>query len=207
VEQVERFEHNGRMVTIYREEDTEFADPRDYDNLGIMFAEGHRHYLLGDRGQLHVEEYATVQRLWAECLQRGLTVAVFHRALRVLLGTTAILPLWLYDHSGLSMQTSPYAMDAAQWDSGIVGWIFDTKKTRELTGVNPEDVEQALLHEVEAYNAYLQGEVYGWRVTEEQTCDFGYIHSKVVDDCWGYLIVSEKDMEYLRDEAKAACDV
>ena len=36
-----------------------------------------------------------------------------------------ILPLYLYDHSGISMKTTPFS---CQWDSGQVGWIYVEKK-------------------------------------------------------------------------------
>ena len=47
-----------------------------------------------------------------------------------------ILPLYLYDHSGITISTRPFS---CPWDSGQVGWIYASKDTfREMTG-NSED--------------------------------------------------------------------
>ena len=41
-----------------------------------------------------------------------------------------MLPLYLYDHSGLAMSTESFSGRAphAEWDSGQVGWIYVSKK-------------------------------------------------------------------------------
>lgn len=46
-------------------------------------------------------------------------------------GSVAILPLFLYDHSGISMSTGSFLGRAphARWDSGQVGFIYMDKKT------------------------------------------------------------------------------
>lgn len=46
-------------------------------------------------------------------------------------GDVAILPLFLYDHSGLAMSTGSFVGRAhhAEWDSGQVGYIYMTKDT------------------------------------------------------------------------------
>jgi hypothetical protein len=66
-----------------------------------------------------------------------------------------ILPLFLFDHSGLSMSTS---RPACPWDSGQVGYIW----------ARLEDATAATLQaEVEVYSLYLQGDVYRYLVLDE----------------------------------------
>lgn len=205
MEPVESFDYKHHRVDIYQDIDSAAGNPREWDNLGIMFAEGNRRYELGDKAHatskyyIGASDYALAKEAFETCLERhgwdG--IPVWERWLRMCLGTTVVLPLWLYDHSGLAMSTSDFPMDSAHWDSGIVGFIFDTKKTRELLGVAPEQVAEQLVSEVAQYDAYLQGSVYGYTVTHIPT-------GIEVDSCWGYLVVDEKDMECLREDAKAA---
>jgi hypothetical protein len=92
-----------------------------------------------------------------------------------------ILPLYLYDHSGLSMSTGAFS---CPWDSGQVGWIYCTKKTviEEYGNWTAESVAKAtkrLEQEVETYSEYLGGEVYGYQVIDSD--------GEVIDSCWGYF--------------------
>lgn len=98
-----------------------------------------------------------------------------------------ILPLYLYDHSGLSMSTGSFIGRAhhAEWDSGQVGWIYAAKDTilAEYGGeaLSPDLIEkaEALLNgEVSYYDAFLRGEAYGFQL---------YEHGEEVDSCWGFI--------------------
>jgi len=73
-----------------------------------------------------------------------------------------ILPLYLYDHSGITMNTTGFS---CPWDSGQVGWIYATKKDVKkwygLKRINKpyiDKVREILLGEVKAYDRYLTGE-------------------------------------------------
>ena len=96
-----------------------------------------------------------------------------------------ILPLNLYDHSGLHMSVSSFVGRAqhAEWDSGQVGWTFVDADDirREYGNCSAESMEKAkslLLSEVEAYNYYLSGQCYGFRL---------YENGEEKDSCWGFL--------------------
>jgi len=82
-------------------------------------------------------------------------------------GATVILPIYLYDHSGLSMSAGTFGENPGypyndQWDAGMVGVIFDTPEQIELTGIDPdpENIEKALRAEIEEYDDYLRGNVF-----------------------------------------------
>lgn len=78
-----------------------------------------------------------------------------------------ILPLYLYDHSGITMSTGPFS---CPWDSGQVGWIyFDKAKLAEEKWTEEQAVKY-LEGEVETYDAYLTGNVYGY-VIERRPVD------------------------------------
>jgi len=84
--------------------------------------------------------------------------------------TYVSLPLYLYDHSGLSMSTSSFS---CPWDSGQVGFIYAKKDDDE------ELLRMLLVNEVEVYDQYLQGEVYGFVLLNED--------GEEEDACWGFF--------------------
>lgn len=205
MEPYETFEHCGLTVELHYDDSGVSFSPRDADNVGIMFCQ-HRNYILGD-AMYKDEEYELAEAAWAACRDRGYGLPVFERWLRVCLGASVVLPLYLYEHSGITMRTGSFRdIDPGGWDSGMVGVIFDTAKTRELTGAPLESIERQLESEVKYYAAYLEGSVYGYVVKRKQTCDLGHVHEEELDSCWGFLVAEEADMEYLRSEAKAAAE-
>lgn len=91
-----------------------------------------------------------------------------------------LIPLYLYDHSGITMSTSPFS---CPWDSGQVGWIYCTPEmlrmefgsTAKASVANARDMMEA---EVRTYDCYLRGECYGYQL---------YLSGEEVDSCWGFL--------------------
>lgn len=191
-------------------------NPREDDHLGTMVC-WHRRLRLGDKmpkespseyfsgicgADLHPEhEWKTdeEEKLGKCCL---------------------ILPLYLYDHSGITMNTTGFS---CPWDSGQVGYIYvtfeDTRKeygvkrvtdkVRDQTGkmVRAIDMARRLLEaEVRVYDYYLKGEVYCYVVEDE--------NGDTLDGCGGYLggrtypndSQEEKDCsswDYMLEEARS----
>lgn len=122
-----------------------------------------------------------------------------------------ILNLYLYDHSGITMRTSRFS---DPWDSGQVGVIFLTHETvrkewRESSGelTDEQVVEKALAcleAEVETYDQYLTGDIYGFVVVDSE--------GETLDSCWGFygMKVAEEDAkstaEYYVDQARKERD-
>lgn len=209
----ETFEHAGCRVEIVQDEDP--TSPRDACNVGVMLASLHRRYTLGDAEFVSTTpeyEHAAYALNWFCERRRG---SLFARWARCFYGATVVLPLYLLDHSGLAMRTGPFREDPGSWDSGIVGFTFDTPRTRKETGVELADIEQALTEEVACYDAYLQGQVVGFVVTAlmdgacgHADCDEHQGWEEVEDgSCWGFLISEhERDLGYVREEARAAAE-
>lgn len=91
-----------------------------------------------------------------------------------------ILPLYLYDHSGITMSTSSFS---CPWDSGQVGWIYATAEMigKEYGKADKQARDKALTvleGEVQCYDQYLTGECYGYEC---------YENGAHVDSCWGFL--------------------
>ncbi len=114
-----------------------------------------------------------------------------------------ILPLNLYDHSGLSMSTMSFHGRAphAEWDSGQVGWIHVTKAKAQAEFGDEVKAAEALESEVATYDSYLRGECYGFEL---------YKGAKETDSCWGFIgdpASFKADVEgYLPDKCKGIMD-
>ena len=110
------------------------------------------------------------------------------------------LPLYLYDHSGITMNTTGFH---CPWDSGQVGFIYVSReKVREeygwkrITKAREQQILGYLKAEVETYDQYLRGDVYGFIVEERPTAVFDAEGKPVEVDgdelweethsCWGF---------------------
>ena len=107
---------------------------------------------------------------------------------------TIALPLYLYDHSGITMNTTGFH---CPWDSGQVGWIIvKREKVREefskkrISKKLLDKVIEILRSEVGIYDSYIRGNVFGYEIVEENGEDS-------VDSCWGYF-----SYEHLLEDAK-----
>lgn len=91
-----------------------------------------------------------------------------------------ISPLYLYDHSGITISMGAFS---CPWDSGQVGWITLRKETAlaewpQLEWANVDDWARHIMKdEVEEYDQYLTGDVWG-AVVEDENGD-------ELDACWG----------------------
>jgi hypothetical protein len=166
------------------EQELDLFDPRDNTNLGVMVC-SHKRYNLGDHRDPLVQRQ---EPKLLEAYEEGGPKAVADYAKRIL-GAYVVLPLYLIDHSGLSMRAGRdfSDVDPGNWDSGLVGFIFDTPKGRDETGVEGADVEQALRAEVTEYDRWLQGDVWCYVIERLVTCSHGDTHAEIVDACGGYI--------------------
>lgn len=94
-----------------------------------------------------------------------------------------ILPLYLYDHSGITISCSNAYPYNDRWDAGQVGWIYASHKEieEEYGKVNEETLKKAedvLVSETNIYDCYLRGECYGYIIEKD---------GEEADSCWGYL--------------------
>jgi hypothetical protein len=155
IKPIEVIERNGKRAEIFYDEFPE--DPRDmFDNFGTMVCQ-HMHYNLGDHKiKLDLHNFESCDEI-EECLKSEYNAEI-------------ILPLYLYDHSGITISTSPFQ---CSWDSGQVGFIFVDHETcvKEFgEDYSREKIIDILKCEVEEYDAYLRGEMYGYRILEKARC-------------------------------------
>lgn len=169
----ETIEYRGRKIEIWNDEDP--MNPRtEWDNLGTMVC-FHNGYDLGDEN--HGYDHNDYES-WEE----------LYNAIDKQEDALIILPLHLYDHSGIAMKVGSWVGKAhhAEWDSGQVGFIFISKeKVREeysakrISSKLANRIATYLEGEVETYTQYLEGSVYGY-TTGDDSCGgyYGYDHEK-----------------------------
>lgn len=93
------------------------------------------------------------------------------------------LPLYLYDHGGLSISTTPFS---CRWDSGKVGYIYVSKETvrkeysvKVVSKKTREKVLEVLEAEIKEYDTYLTEGYYSFSIEDENEDE--------VDGCSGFL--------------------
>lgn len=159
-------------ITVKVMHDDNAESPRTWDNLGVM-ACWHRRYNLGD-----VQPKESPEEWLKANAPKG----------------SIVLPLYLYDHSGITMSTGPFG---CPWDSGRVGYIVATPDAirkafmvKRITKAIRERAEACLKGEVKVYDDFLTGNVWGYVI--EKTHDCGECGSTVhesehEDSCWGFF--------------------
>lgn len=156
---LEEIEYRNHIIHIHP--DTDVMNPREYsEGFGTMVC-WHRNYQLGDvQPKEDPNEY--IARLPKDVI---------------------ILPLYLYDHSGITMNTTGFS---CPWDSGQVGWIYvEREKVRKEYGikrVSKKAYKKAIdlmRAEVKEYDEYLRGDAVGYVVYDN--------NENHIDSCWGYL--------------------
>ena len=123
-----------------------------------------------------------------ETAGRAVQERVDEEAGRIVEANYVVLPLYLYDHSGITMSTGRFS---CMWDSGQVGIIVCDKDTieKEFAGCT-DKAEHALVSEVELYDDYLTGNVWGFIAEEREVEDGADLDDDEdwieTDSCWGF---------------------
>jgi len=186
MQEAEKFKHNGFTVTIYF--DPQPMDPRECDNLSTL-ACWHRRASLGDE-QI---EGMNAKELIKHVRDKGDKIL-------------ALVPLYLYQHSGMTMNTTGFS---SGWDSGQVGWGYVTRASAEQMGCvgtykdretgetktyDKAFFEDAIRQEVKVYDDFITGQCFGYEVTDED--------GDHIDSCWGFV----GDLDYVRKEARESAE-
>lgn len=168
---IETYEVEGLTVKIFQDDDP--TNPRkDCDQAGTMVC-WHSRYTLGDTHDFRDPD--AFMEWWKENGKGGV-----------------LLPLFLYDHSGISMSTGRAYPFNCPWDSGQVGYIYVTRETiiKEWGKNGKAKAEKSLQGEVKEYDQYLTGDVYGYVVETP--------NGEHLDSCWGFY-----GLDYIKEEAES----
>lgn len=201
-------ENDRAVLKIVYDENA--LNPReDYEHLGTMIC-FHPRYTLGDH-----HDYTSPQEFLRDLALELMTHhdgdsdevcdATPERWLEIIEKHTIILPVYMYEHSGVALSTAPYS---CPWDSGQVGWIYATYKQikRWYNDEVPEkaQLEQALAAEVKEMSAYLNGENYGFELYEK--CDGCGHEGVLIDSCYGFTGDLSEAIEAMKDHVAPEYD-
>lgn len=167
--------YQGHTIKIYHDNDAE--SPREWDNFGTLIC-GHSRYQLGDK-----HEFDDARSFLLDLLDLDVEMDLpVNDLIKRVEKIAVILPVYLYDHSGLAMNTTGFH---CPWDSGQIGFIYvklsDIRKEYSIKRVSAKLREQAatyLRNEVQTFSDYISGSVYGYVVEKE---------GEEIDSCWGFI--------------------
>lgn len=187
-------EEQYKGYTIKIESDDTAESPREWDNLGTMVAR-HRDYKLGDKVIPESFLHDSGEVVYID------TDEDIKEWIKQEYGEVAVIkPLFLLDHSGISMSTSKHSCDPQGWDTSFVGFIFVTRakvlKEYNVTRINKQllaKLDGILTSEVNIYDKYLRGDVVGFVVEDANGAH--------VNSCWGFY-----EVEDALAEARSAID-
>ena len=152
------------------------TNPREDYNLTRMVC-FHKRYDLGDSHDYKHDDYDS----WDE-MEKNITRME---------NPIVIKPLYLYDHGGITISTKPFG---DRWDSGQIGFVFirkdDVKNEFSIKRCGQNMVERCdvlLEGEVDVYDKYLRGEVYGYDIVRVTQCELGHEHEEGLERCGDYL--------------------
>lgn len=159
-EPLEVKDKNGLRIEINHDEIA--MSPRDWDNLTHIFSL-HKRYQIGDEHNYRHGDFNSYAE-FRDQLERDYNIV-------------KIKPLYIYDHSGVTIDTSPFQ---SHWDSGQCGFVFVTEESQEKMGTPDDRIEKLMDGEVETLDQYLRGEVYEYKVTDKKT-------GETLDQCAGFF--------------------
>lgn len=173
----------GNLTLKVLQDDHCECDPRECENLGVM-ACFHGRYTLGD-------DVTNINKHCAHYFHDASAFREFSEHNKPIM-----LPLYLYDHSGITMSTGPFG---CPWDSGQVGWIFCSldKACREysvkrVTPTIRRKVLSVLEAEVRVYDEHIQGNCFGVVIEDDS--------GNLLESCWGYHGYKCIDWDYMLSE-------
>lgn len=160
-------------VSILIKYDTDSESPASWDNLGQITYNARSRYVLGTEGVSN-DRFDEIER-------------------KVMSGEYIGIPVYAYVHGGSTIRAARSNPFTCQWDSGRSGWAYCTKDAalqeygnKIVTKAVREKALKCLISEVETFDMYLRGEVYGFEVV---------VDGEVVDSCWGIYGLDEAEAE------------
>ena len=155
------------------EYDADPANPAEGENLGQITYNARSRYVLGTEG-IDNDRFDEISR-------------------QVRDGKLIGIPVFAYVHGGSTIRAAWENPFGCPWDSGRSGWVYTSREkalaehgATRLTKALREKVYSVLRAEVETFNQYLNGDIYGYMV--ERLVDGEW---EIVDSCWGFYGLDE----------------
>lgn len=182
-----RIEYNGYHINIYYDESPE--SPRELSNLGTFYT-AHRYYC----PEKEFDKEFDIDEVFVDG-----RCGHFRKSF---LRDYIALNIYLYDHSGQAISSGSFS---CRWDSGWFGIVavpVEAVKKEfgwdKITSYRRRKIKGYLQNEIDTYNEYVHGEVYGFQITPSGD------DSEVIDSCWGYF--GDDGLDQLKDECRDIID-
>lgn len=178
--------YKGYNINIYYDENP--MNPRtDIENLGTIYT-AHRRYRPEEEFDKHFNKNEVFDGRLGNFSDSFLQKYV-------------ALPIYLYDHSGITISTSPFS---CPWDSGFYGIIaVSLEKVRQeygwksVTRQRREQIKKYLQGEINELDDYYTGQVFRYELIEVNT-------EEKIDSCSGFFGTGGK--EEIESECRAMID-
>lgn len=180
----------NERLDIVLDENT--CNPRDEYDHACTFFFYHRRYTLGDEKPYIFNHFDGSLEELEELIEKEYKPVVMKK-------------VYMYDHSGITINTTGFS---CPWDSGVIGIAFlSREKALENYGVKritksiKERAGKLLDGEIKEYDAYLSGDVYGFRLYK---VDDNGNEIEEIDSCYGFYGDNVKEngiADYIRNKA------
>ena len=175
--------YKGHNISIEYDESAE--SPREWDNISEFHYTSSR-YTLGD---IHHTSQESLDDMLSEAKRQG----------------DLVFALYAYIHSGITVSMKTFhgrlSQGHAEFDSGVCGFVVVRRKkmleefnSKIFTQKLKKEAEQLAQGEVDTFDSYLRGEVYGYIIDDDG------------DSCWGYYSIedamseAERVVDYIVEE-------
>jgi hypothetical protein len=189
-EPIEVVNYKGYEIKIYPDDNSE--NPREWDNLGTIYYQNDQ-YILGEKVIKDEFDVSNCNN-WND----------IEKLLIKELNPAVIIPLKIYDHSGVSISTAIHSYPFNDyWDSSFIGFILVTKEqvrkeynVKKISKKLKEQVTRILEQEIKTFDQFMNGEIYGYVIEPEET-EKQLKPEITMNSCWGYY-----ELDYAISEAK-----
>lgn len=219
-EPVHEESYKDLTIKIYHDDDPRMNPVENWDMLGKQVY-WHRRYILGHeqpkcspeewfRNEVsdynEIEHTKEFKKLMKENPEYGIYEYVDEMNLSTLWGwfetKNLIVPVQAYEHGGITISANGRRAGWDSFDSGQLGFVYVSHKNilsafggKRITKKLLERAEKSLIAEVEEYDNYLTGKVYGYVVEDEV--------GEELESCWGFI---GNYNGYVLEEAKSQAD-
>ncbi len=162
------------QLQIFHDSDSE--SPREWSNLGYFITVDNRYHSPDKSDWIEqvvksTSEEANDQEHHMKLIKKGIKEG----GEKVL----AIYPVVKYEHGGVS-----YSLGSKHgFDFSNNGFYIITDKTQKETGTSKKDFEKVINQEIDVYNSWANGEVYGYCLTDE--------NGENLDSCSGFYSIDD----------------
>lgn len=144
-------------------------DPIESEEYITTFVLGHKRYNLGNKTPIDFSAHSS----W-----EGVMSAIKREYKDMI----CAVPVYMYDHSGISLSTAPFT---CPWDSGQIGYALIRKSSLKKWGLKDQSIEdlcKIIDNDVFKYSLYLNGFIYIVSLIEHTTCETcGQTVTSIVD--------------------------